>query len=108
MSNNGKELYVALARKVAHLDVPEDIIEKTVKRLAVSKEKIRGVDICTHGICLDYFIEKDNPWASIADVVSLDESVIKGVTIFPWGIINPEILHVQVQHEIPELAKFTR
>ncbi|CAA6799936.1 MAG: Unknown protein [uncultured Sulfurovum sp.] len=108
MSNKKKELAVALARKVAHLEVPDEVVERAVAKMAVGKEKIRGVDICTHGICLDYIIEGDTPWKILESVVTLDGIPTRGVKVFPMGIIDPDFLHVQVQHEIPELAGYIK
>ena len=108
MKNDKKEIYVALARKVSSLGVPDEVIESTVEKLAVSKFPIRGIDICSFGICLDYIIDGDRPWDHIRDVVSINDAILKDVRVFPFGIINPDILHVQVQQEILELQKYLK
>lgn len=107
MPNKTKEIYVALAKKVSQLDIPTELIEKTVSRLAENKEMIRDINVCTHGICLDYFIQSDKPWGSIENIVATNTG-IKQLRIFPWGIPNPDIFHVEVELDVPELKQYMK
>lgn len=106
MENNPKNLNVALARAVAGRKVPREVVEQVSNKLAKSKIPIKAIDICTHGICLDYVVNDKNWWETIPKLTEIEGSRIRGIRLFPWGIPVEDIFHIQVDHEIEEFAPF--
>ncbi len=106
MAVSDKAMRLALARAVASRKVPNQVVAKVAKRLSASKLDIRGIDICVYGICLDYIIDRKDWWEVMPDIMTVPGTRIRDIHVFPWGIPVPDIFHVQVEHEIEELAPF--
>ena len=106
----GKEenaVRMALARAVASRKVPNEAISAVAKRLAAGSYRIRGVDICALGTCVDYFFTKDDDWrGAIGELLAARNTRIHGLTVFPWGIIDPDLIRVRVEQEFDEFAEF--
>lgn len=99
MTNDINSVRTALARRVAAYKITDDVIDLAAKQIAAAKHPIRGIDVCTHGICLDYFIEGGEWWHTLPELMEIEGGQVKGIEIFPWGIINPDIFQVRViQH----------
>lgn len=106
MANDTRDLRVALARAVAEYKVSDEFIDSAVKRLSVLKHPIRGIDVCTHGICLDFFIEGRDDWYKVLpELVSVEGARLKGVEIFPWGIPWPDLFRVRVVEEFEGMSQ---
>jgi hypothetical protein len=106
MGNDEKDIRIALAKAVAGHKIPDNAIEEVAKLIAVNKHPIRGINVCERGICIDYFIQPKDDWHK--DISALSTVVgarFQGMEIFPWGIINPDILHVRVMHEFAALPQ---
>ena len=101
-----KTVAMALSRVVASRKVPKDIVEKMASKLSATKMPLRGIDICAHGICLDYIVEGkgDSIWETLPQISDIPGWRVRGIEIFPWGIISPDIFHVRIEHEVEELA----
>ena len=99
-----KEIRVALARAIASRQVPDKAINAVAQRLAATKLPIRRIDICTYGICIDYFFTDDR-WAKVLpELVRANGADIRQITVFPWGIPFPDIFRVRVEQQFEELA----
>ena len=105
MSNNVDEVRAALARAVATRKVPDEMIDRAAKQLASVKQQIRGIDVCTHGICIDYIIDQKEWWRVVPEVSILDAARLRGIEIFPYGIPFPDLVHVRVQQSFEGLAQ---
>jgi hypothetical protein len=106
MAVSDKAMRLALARAVANRKVPNQVVAKVAKKLSVSKLDIRGIDICVYGICLDYIIDRKDWWEAMPDIMAIRGTRIRDIHVFPWGIPVPDVFHVQVEHEISELAPY--
>ena len=106
MYNDRKELYLALSKKISQKEIPDEVIEKTVEKLAISKEKILRIDVCTYGICLDYKLFGDTPsiYERIGNIF-LEDIVCRDINIFPFGIPFPNILDIKVVYHVPEIER---
>jgi len=89
---------LALAKAVAHRKVDARTIGSIAKKLNYG-HRIRGIDPCIYGICLDF----------VVDELELGE-IIKGaneigrlgeIRVFPWGIPWPDVFHVRIEQDIP-------
>jgi hypothetical protein len=105
-ANEPTDLRLALARAVAGRKVPDEAIAAVAKRLSTSKHKIRGIDTCIYGICIDYFFDSDQWFRALPDLVRGAEARVRGIEVFPWGIPWPDIYRVRVQEEFDEFAAF--
>jgi hypothetical protein len=103
MSNDVGNVRIALARAVAQRKIADEVIDATAKRLATAKHPIRGINVCELGICIDYIIDGREWWTTLPELVQIEGGWLKGIEIFPWGIINPDILHVRVAQEFDEM-----
>jgi hypothetical protein len=100
-----EEIRLELARAVATRRVADDAVAALAKRLAATKLQIRGIDVCTHGICIDY-IFNDDRWAKVLpEIIRLKGSRVHTLTVFPWGIPVPDIFRVRVEQDFDELAR---
>jgi hypothetical protein len=98
------DLRLAIARAVASRKISDDAITAVAKKLSTIKQPIRGIDVCTHGICIDYFFTGDEWVKALPELIRAKDSRIYGVEIFPWGIPFPDIYRVRVQQDFPELG----
>lgn len=99
-------LRLAAARAVAGHVVPDDVLERVGKRLAAlpAAELVRGLDICTHGICLDYFVDPGD-WRKVLDLIQESPVRIRHIDWFPWGIIRDDLIQLRVEYQFDELAQ---
>jgi hypothetical protein len=103
--SDAEEIRLALARAVATRQVSDQAIASVAKRLAATKLSIRGIDICTYGICVDYFFSDDR-WAKVLpDIVKAKGTRVHTITVFPWGIPFPDIFRVRIEQEFDEFAR---
>jgi hypothetical protein len=98
------DLRLALARAVAGRKISDDNIAAVAKKLSASKYRIRGIDNCVYGICIDYFFDTDDWTRAIPELVKSKDARIHGIEVFPWGIPFPDIYRVRVQQDFPELG----
>lgn len=105
-TNEQGDLRMALARAVAGRKVPDDAIAAVAKKLASSKYKVRAIDTCIYGICIDYFFDTDQWYRALPDLARGRDARVHGIEVFPWGIPWPDIYRVRVQQEFDELAPF--
>jgi hypothetical protein len=98
-ASSTKDVQKALAKRLAHRALKDDVIASISKQIVRDGLKIGGVDFCPYGICIDYFSDK---------FVSIDKLVVGGkyraVKLFPYGILVDDLWRVQVEMHIPELA----
>jgi len=99
------EIRVELARAVANRRVTDQAVAGLAKRLAATKLPIRGIDVCTYGICIDYFFNDDR-WAKVLpEILNLKEARVHSLTVFPWGIPVLDLFRVRVEMEFDELTQ---
>jgi len=111
MEENGKDrgtvdqLRLAAARAVAAHEVPDDILEDVGRQLAQlpTVDLIRGIDVCTHGICIDYFVDPGD-WREIFLRIIDGPIRIRHIDWFPWGIIRDDLIQMRVEYQFDRLA----
>ncbi|MDQ4124813.1 MAG: hypothetical protein M3134_04315 [Actinomycetota bacterium] len=94
----------ALAVAVARRDISEDVVDSIAERLsktAAAAEGIRRLDVCTYGICIDYFVGPDR-WRDVLNEL-INERSVRRIELFPWGILDPDLFQVHVEHQVDEL-----
>ena len=94
----------ALALAVARRDVPDDLVDSIAERLAggSAADAIRRLDVCAYGICIDYFVGPDR-WRDLLNE-ALNQRTIRRIEMFPWGILDPDLFQIKVEHEVEGLA----
>ena len=97
-ATSAKDVQKALAKRLAHRELRDDLIASIAKQIVRDGLKIGGVDFCPYGICIDYFTDRP---------VILDKVIAGGkfraVKLFPYGILVDDLWRVQVEMHIPEL-----
>jgi len=105
MANDFEGVRAALARAVAGREISDEAIGVAAKQITAVKHKIRGLDVCAYGICIDYFIGDEEWWRILPELIQVDGGQVKGIEIFPWGIPWPDILHVRVTHSLDAIPE---
>jgi hypothetical protein len=98
-ATTAKDVQKALARRLAHRELKDDVIAAVAKRIVRDGLKIGGVDFCPYGICIDYFSDK----RILVDKFFGPEKV-RVVRLFPYGILVDDLWRLQVEMQVPELA----
>jgi hypothetical protein len=96
---SAKDIHKALAKRLAHRDVGDEVIAAVSKRVVRDGLKIGGVDFCPYGICIDYFSDK----RILVDKIMQTEKY-RVVRLFPYGILVDDLWRLQVEMHVPELA----
>ena len=102
-----EDIRAALARAVAARRVPADAVASVAKRLAASKYPITRIDVCTYGICIDYFFNDDRWSKVLPELVKAHGARIHSMVVFPWGIPFPDIFRVRIEQDFDEFAAFS-
>jgi hypothetical protein len=106
MSEMTGELRIAVARAVASHQIDDSVLEKVSQRLSElpSVDLARSINVCTHGICVDYFF-RPKEWREA--LVNLLESPlrIRRFEYFPWGIIRDDLIQARVEYQVDELVQ---
>ncbi len=102
-------LRLELAKAVAGREFPDDIVASVAKQLVYAHEKwpIHRIDVCVYGICIDRFVPVER-YREVLDGLLGDDLPIRKVELFPWGIIDWDVVQIRVEQKIPELAGLTR
>ena len=103
MTNDVKAINVALARAVATRDLSSDALSEASAKVA-NLPAIRKIDICKYGICLDFWFRNEEFKDRFNDLMNFDIAELGEVRVFKYGIISPEIFHVQAEFDLPEIA----
>lgn len=98
-------LRMATARAVAAHQVPDEVLQSVGRQLAElpTAERIRGIDICTYGVCVDYFVEPDR-WRELLDGIVQGGPRIRHIDLFPWGIVEDDLMQVRVEYQFDEMV----
>lgn len=98
-------LRMELARAVAGREIPDDVVASVSKQLVEANGRwpIHRIDICVYGICIDRFVPVDR-YRDVLDVVLNSDLPFRKVELFPWGIIDWDVVQIRVEQEVPELA----
>ena len=98
-ATSAKDVQKALAQRLAHRELKDDVITAISKRAVRDGLKIGGVDFCPYGICIDYFSDK----RILVDKMLTGEKY-RVVRLFPYGILVDDLWRMQVELQVPELA----
>lgn len=98
-ASTAKDVQKALAKRLAHRELKDDVIAAVTKRIVREGLKIGGFDFCPYGICIDYFADK----RILVDKVMGGEKY-RVVRLFPYGILVDDLWRLQVEMQVPELA----
>jgi hypothetical protein len=96
---------VVLARAVAGREIDSGAVDALAERLEAFEYRVRGLNPCIYGICLDFFVERP----VIDDLIekSLQLGRVRELKLFPWGIPWPDLFHVQIEQQfegIPDVG----
>jgi len=105
MANEVKDVRRALARAVAQRRVEDPIIDEVANQIAAVKHPIRGINVCERGICIDYILDGNDWRQTLPELIDVEGARLQGIEVFPWGIIDPDILHIRVIQEFEQLPQ---
>ncbi len=97
------EVHKALAVRLAHREIGDDVLAKVADRVARNGMKIGGFDFCPYGICIDYFTDREFSIDEFARGVKYRE-----LRLFPYGILVDDLFRVRVEVHVPEFEGFDR
>ena len=98
---SAKEVQKALALRLAHRELKDDVISAVSKRIVRDGLKVGGLDFCPYGICIDYFGTSLEPIEKL-----FRREKFRLVKVFTHGILADDLYRVQVEMHVPELAGF--
>lgn len=98
MNNDLIHIRKALVQAIAERKVADEVVDMIAGQITLAKHPIRGIDVCTYGFCIDYFFEGDELLHSLPDLIDVEIGQFKGLEIFPWGIVTPDLFRVRVTH----------
>jgi hypothetical protein len=93
-----KALAAALARRLAAHRVDDQVIAGLVRELEAVEQPPIDVDVCTLGICVDYFIDRGEVGKLFEKL--RDSANLGPIRVFPKGILQPDGFLVQVEHSL--------
>lgn len=94
-----KSVHKALAEKLASHKIGDATIAKVTDRIVQEGLKIGRVDFFPYGIKVDYFADSR---VTINKLLELKR--YRTLKVFPYGLLEIDHFHVQVELEVPELA----
>lgn len=106
MANDVKDIRAALARAIANRRVPESAVEEVANQIATLKHPIRGIDVCERGICIDYFVDSGDWQQAVSEITPLEGGRLRGIEIFPWGIIIDDLVQIRVIQQFEAIEQF--
>lgn len=92
---------LSLARAVAGRKVDPKAVKAVATRLGKLDYRIRGINPCIYGICLDFILERPELDKLVEQLGGAGR--IRGLHAFPWGIPWPDLYHVRVEQQFDEL-----
>ena len=90
------ELASALARRLASHQIDDDQMRSLADAIGDAGHLPNDLDICTLGICVDYFVRPDE-MTRLFERLQWRRGPIR---VFPKGIIAPDGFLVRVEHEL--------
>lgn len=99
IENNERSIQKALVRAVGSRNVSDDAVLSLAKDISSIRQKIRGINVCERGICIDYFIDANDWWSTLPELVTVGDGRVRRIEIFPWGIIEPDLFQVRIEHD---------
>ncbi|HEB63409.1 MAG TPA: hypothetical protein ENJ07_02895 [Gammaproteobacteria bacterium] len=98
---SNKDLSQRLSKRLANFKLKDDVISKITDRILIDGLELKKFDICTYGICIDYYTDKVPKLDGILAKVDVAQ-----VEIFPYGIIDWDRFQVRVGFTVDELEGF--
>jgi len=94
-----KDLSQRLSKRLSSYKVKDDVISKLADRVLVEGLRIEKIDVCSVGICIDYFTDRVPRLDGI-----LSKFDVARLEVFPYGIIEWDRFRVRVGYHVDELA----
>lgn len=105
MTNDVEQVRHALAKAVADRRVDHGVVDELAEQIARIGHPLRGIDVCALGICLDYFVDTKKWWDILPELVRVENSKLGRVEVFPYGIVNPDLFHIRVMHDVDGIPR---
>ena len=91
------DLSARMSKRLANYKLGDAAIKRLVDRVLIEGLDIARIDPCIYGICIDYWTK---------ELPKLDLDIKRGISkweVFPYGIIDWDLFHVQIAFEVNEL-----
>lgn len=92
------ELSARMSKRLANFKLSDSAIARLADRVVIEGLDIKKFGPCIYGICVDYFTPKH---VDLGKLTSLAD--VRNVNVFIYGIVNPDLFHVQVGFGVDEL-----
>jgi hypothetical protein len=90
---------VAIARRLAGGEFDEELVSAFVASQEPVAEYVRALDVCAHGICIDYAVGIGDFGRFFEGLFSSKPVIVK-IDGFPWGIIDPREFRFTVANDV--------
>jgi len=94
-----RHVHKAIASRLASYKLDDNAVSGIVRRIVKEGLKIKRIDFCPYGICIDYFGDE-----RIRIDKLFDSDKFRVIRLFPYGIPVDDLFHLKIEMEIPELG----
>lgn len=105
MENDTKKVRMALARALANHSISDEAINIAADQIASIQHPIRGLDVCAYGLCIDFFLDGEEWWRILPELIRVKGGRLMSIEIFPWGIFDPDFIHIRVGQNLDVLPQ---
>lgn len=100
IAQSPEKILEMLTRSLASKPLPQDRLSKIARALSTSKAPVIGVDVCTIGMCIDRRWQGALADVDLSSIIDDALGDIRGIEIFPEGIISPDGVRLRVTHSL--------
>lgn len=100
-----EEVRMAVSQSIANRGVPDELVDKMSGWIVESELPVRDIDVCTHGICFDYFFDPGEWIERMPHVVRADLGRLRNVEVIPHGIPWPDLFQVRVTRQLEGMPR---
>ena len=94
MANDLKSVRMGLAKALAAHKIEDRVIDEAARNIAALPERIRRIDVCQFGICIDFFLDGKDWGRTLNGLV--EGRAWRKLDVFPYGIPFDDMVHVRL------------
>ena len=90
-----KQLATALTKRLASRKISDAAVGELADDIFATGHAPIDIDVCQNGVCVDYFVDRTQV-GELVDKLEVSRN-LRGIRLFPKGIIDPDRFLVQVE-----------